>query len=315
MEDVIQYQHCPFCGSENFQDTLRVKDFTVSGKEFQIAHCWQCSGRFTQGAPAQNEIGKYYQSENYISHTDTREGLVNEMYHKVRKRTLRQKFTIVERETKIKKGSILDVGAGTGAFLNQMQQGGWQVTGLEPDRGAQQKAKELYALEFESPDQLFHLPQHHFNAITLWHVLEHVHDLKGYLSQLKLLLAPGGTLFIAVPNYTSYDALHYQQFWAAYDVPRHLYHFSPGCMEKLMTAHGLTIQRKIPMWYDSFYVSMLSEEYRTGKKNLLRAFIVGLASNMKALRKTERCSSVIYVVKDLSPDPSPKERGDKFLPK
>ena len=297
MEDVVQYQHCPFCGSENFQNVLRVKDFTVSGKEFPIAHCWQCNGRFTQQVPTQNEIGKYYQSENYISHSDTREGLVNSLYHKVRKRTLQQKFAIVERETKIKSGKILDVGSGTGAFLHQMQQGGWKVTGLEPDEGARQKAKQLYGLDFLSPDNLFRLQHGHFNAITLWHVLEHVHDLKGYLSQLKVLLAPGGVLFIAVPNYTSYDALHYQQFWAAYDVPRHLYHFSPECIEKLMSANGLHIHRKLPMWYDSFYVSMLSEEYRTGKRNLLRAFTVGLASNAKALRKAERCSSVIYVIR------------------
>jgi len=297
MIDSIQYQLCPFCGSEKIQSVLQVKDFTVSGETFPIAHCWNCSGRFTQNIPAQSSIGKYYQSVDYISHSETQQGFVNSLYHRVRKRTLNNKFELVRHYAGIGEGSILDLGCGTGAFLNRMKSGGWKVRGLEPDAGARSKAKELYGLDIDEPALLDQLPSASFNAITLWHVLEHVHALHDYLEQLKRLLAPSGAILIAVPNYTSFDSLQYQQYWAAYDVPRHLYHFSPDAMKKLLNSHGLKLEKMLPMWYDSFYVSLLSEKYRTGSSHLPRATLVGFLSNLKALGHVSRCSSVIYVVK------------------
>lgn len=291
---VTKYE-CPVCKSKNLTFVIKATDYTVSHKNFEIWQCNLCTLRFTQSVPDKAAIAAYYKSENYISHSNTDKGFINSLYHKVRKRTLLSKRKLIEAITAIKKGEILDIGCGTGSFLHVMQQAGWSITGLEPDETAIAKAKELYGLNIQSPETLFKLAPATFDAITMWHVLEHVHELEEYLIQLKLLLKPGGRLFIAVPNYTSYDESVYRQYWAAYDVPRHLYHFSPDAMMKLLAAHQLKLISIKPMWFDSFYVSMLSEKYKTGKNNFIKAFWVGLNSNIKALRNKEKCSSVIYI--------------------
>ena len=292
---MIEYNVCPLCGNGHIHPVLSAEDYTVSHEHFDIWECSQCSVRFTQNAPSPQEIGKYYQSENYISHSDTSSGLINNLYHRVRRRTLIRKKKLMESFTGKKTGSILDVGCGTGAFLHTMKQAGWEVTGLEPDENAAKKAKELYGIAPIKADEIYNLSAASFDAITMWHVLEHVHDLHGYMKKLKSLLKPGGKLFIAVPNYTSYDAANYKQYWAAYDVPRHLYHFSPKSMKELFTLHGLNIEKMLPMWFDSFYVSMLSEQYQNGKPNALVGIIAGGISNVKALGNPENCSSIIYV--------------------
>ncbi len=293
---MISYQYCPVCKGEDFQNILSAKDYTVSGEEFPVTHCKNCTLRFTQDVPDSMSIGKYYASDSYISHSDTQTGLVNKLYHFIRKKTLQDKKNLISISTGKQTGKILDVGCGTGAFLHTMKQGGWQCTGIEPDDAARIKAAELYGVQPLAAEELFTLPENTFDAITLWHVLEHVHELEKYAVQLRELLAPGGTLFIAVPNYTSYDAVYYKKYWAAYDVPRHLYHFSPASMKLLAENHGLVIQNVKPMWFDSFYVSILSEKYKTGRGNMLRAFYIGLKSNLKTLRNKEKCSSLIYVI-------------------
>ena len=238
---MIHYPGCPVCGSENIQFCLSAKDHTDSKKNFPVWHCNTCTARFTQDVPAENEIGVYYASEDYVSHSDTKKGLVNKLYHVVRERTLRSKRKLVISETGKAKGSILDIGCGTGAFLHTMQEAGWDITGVEPDEVARKKAKELYVIDPLDPSKLFQLQAQTFNAVTMWHVLEHVHNLHDYLHQISSLLAPGGKLFIAVPNYTSYDANKYEEHWAAWDVPRHLYHFSPASMEQLLEKHDLKL--------------------------------------------------------------------------
>ncbi len=292
---MIYYDACLCCGQKNIVPVFFAKDFTVSQEQFEILQCNNCTLRFTQNVPGEENIGRYYQSKNYISHSDTSEGLINKLYHKVRNRTLIQKKKIIQKQTGKTTGAILDIGCGTGAFLNIMQKSGWNITGLEPDNAARKKAKELYQLNIENSEKLFSLPAQSFDAITMWHVLEHVHELHNYIEQLKKLLKPDGKLFIAVPNYTSYDAKIYKEFWAAYDVPRHLYHFSPMAMKILLENHRLKIDLIKPMWYDSFYVSMLSEQYKTGKSHPAKAFINGGVSNIKAVIDIKKCSSVIYV--------------------
>ena len=293
---MINYTACPCCNSETIGKALSAKDHTVSGEVFEIWHCDACTARFTQNVPDKYTIDKYYKSEDYISHTDTKKGLVNSLYHNVRKRTLTGKRYLVEKYTKRLAGNILDVCAGTGAFLHTMSQVSWNVTGLEPDETARENAKNLYGLSLQQSEQLFTLPFRSFDAITLWHVLEHVHDLHEYIDQLKKLLKPTGCLFIAVPNYTCFDEKVYKEFWAAYDVPRHLYHFSPAAITQLLLKHSLQLKDIKPMWYDSFYVSMLSEKYKTGKNNFLVAAWNGCVSNWKALFDKEKCSSLIYIV-------------------
>ena len=293
---MIHYTGCPICNSSNIQEQLSAKDYTVSQNIFSIWHCNACTARFTQDVPDQDAIGAYYASENYISHSDTKKGIINNLYHMVRKRTLGAKRRMVINETGITKGAILDIGCGTGAFLNTMQEAGWNITGLEPDTIARTKAAELYNIQPQEPAKLFDLTPATFNAITMWHVLEHVHELHAYIKQIEKLLAPGGKAFIAVPNYTSKDAEIYSAHWAAYDVPRHLYHFSPQSIETLLAQHGLKLTAVKPMWFDSFYVSMLSEQYKNGKGNIVKAFLNGFISNLQAWGNIRKCSSVIYVI-------------------
>ncbi len=292
----IVYSSCPCCNSASIALALTAKDETVSGEQYEIWECANCRLRFTQTIPPQDEIGKYYKSENYISHTENNKGLINSLYHAVRRRTLRSKKSMIEKEGNITRGTLLDIGAGTGAFLNTMKAGGWDVTGLEPDDLARKNARDLYNLELRKPDDLYALPPDSVDAITMWHVLEHVHNLNGYMKRLSEIIKLSGNIFIAVPNYTSYDADFYKAHWAAYDVPRHLYHFSPQAMKKLINLHGLELKSIKPMWYDSFYVSMLSQRYKNGKGNSIAAVWNGAVSNLKALFNRERCSSIIYVI-------------------
>lgn len=292
---MILYNSCPSCGQNDIVAALTSGDYTVSHDRFEIWECNNCTLRFTQNAPGPEEIATYYQSEDYISHSDTNKGLINKLYHKVRTHTLLQKQKLIEKETGKNEGNILDVGCGTGAFLHIMNKAGWKITGLEPDEGARKKALALYGLHLNNSQKLFSLPAAGFDAITMWHVLEHVHELHAYVKRLKELLTPAGKLFIAVPNYTCHDEKVYKGYWAAYDVPRHLYHFSPASMNTLLALHGMKVNSVKPMWYDSFYVSMLSEKYKTGKTHYLKAVMEGAVSNLKAIFNRKKCSSIIYV--------------------
>jgi 2-polyprenyl-3-methyl-5-hydroxy-6-metoxy-1,4-benzoquinol methylase len=296
MLQTIHYTQCPACKSNDIKPALEAKDYTVSQALFSIWHCNSCSFRFTQDVPNAATIGPYYQSTAYVSHSDTKEGLINRLYHFVRGITMKFKIGLVKKYTCLQKGTLLDIGAGTGAFANTMQQNGWQLTGLEPDETARQVAKNKFGLTLQQADELYQLNANQFDAITMWHVLEHVHDLHGYLEKFGSILKPNGKIFIAVPNYTSGDAATYKEHWAAYDVPRHLYHFSPQSMEQLAASKGFKVQAYLPMWFDSFYVSMLSEQYKNGKGNLLAAYWNGCISNLKALFNAKKCSSVIYVL-------------------
>ena len=303
MNSIVHYTRCPACDSSLVRPVFDTKDHSVSGESFSIWECDDCSMRFTQDSPDINSIGQYYKSENYISHTDTSQGLINRLYKIVRKRTLRQKRKLICKIAAKEKGILLDVGSGTGAFVNEMKQNGWNVTGLEPDQDARRVAKEVLGCELKAIDELFHLPENAFDVITLWHVLEHVHDLHGYLQQFKKLLKPDGRLVVAVPNYTSFDASVYKEFWAAYDVPRHLYHFSPFSMKLLIDKNVMRIISHKPMWFDSFYVSFLSSKYKNasipgkqGKTNWVSASWNGFVSNLEALFNNKKCSSVIYVI-------------------
>ncbi len=295
MEENIIYRECPCCGSNHIRKSFVAKDHTVSKESFEVWYCDDCTLQFTQSVPDAEHIGAYYKSSTYVSHSDTKKGMINRLYHLVRNYTLRSKRKLVQELTGLQKGELLDVGAGTGAFANALQRAGWNVTGLEPDDTARKIAFEKYHIQLNAPEYLYECTKQ-FDAITMWHVLEHVHDLHGYLEKFHSLLKPDGKLLIAVPNYTSFDADIHQEHWAAYDVPRHLYHFSPKSIQILAKSKDFTVKDYRPMWFDSFYVSMLSEQYKNGKGNLFKALKVGLLSNMKTAGDHKKCSSVIYVL-------------------
>lgn len=288
---------CPVCNHTEFRKLLKVKDFTVSDESFELVECVACGFRFTANPPEQDQIGRYYQSDAYISHTDSKKGIFNRIYQLIRKQAIASKRKLVIHQSHCSTGHLLDYGCGTGAFLMEMKSAGWQVQGMEPDPGAASRAAELTSSTISHPDQLSSLPGKSFNVVTMWHVLEHVHDLHGTLEQVKRILKQDGTLIVAVPNHKSFDATHYAEHWAAYDVPRHLHHFSPDSLSKLMQLHSMKVTAIKPMWYDAFYVSLLSEKYKTGSMRLIPALLTGIVSNLNAIFKKGVCSSQIYIIR------------------
>jgi 2-polyprenyl-3-methyl-5-hydroxy-6-metoxy-1,4-benzoquinol methylase len=295
--NIIHYNNCPVCESTDISFVLKAKDETVSRQYFEVWQCNDCTLRFTQDIPDENHIGDYYKSSAYISHSNTSRGFINKLYHAVRSVTLRSKRKLVEKNSNKQKGNLLDIGAGTGAFASTMKNAGWNVTALEPDTTARTNAEKDFKIELLPSENLFNFQPNTFDVITLWHVLEHVHELHKYLDTFYSLLINGGTLIIAVPNYTSQDAKTYAANWAAYDVPRHLYHFSPESMHQLLSKHQFSIVLQKPMWFDSLYVSLLSEKHKTGNSNFLKAIVNGSISNLKSLGKPQNCSSIIYIAK------------------
>jgi len=292
---MLTLTNCPICDSKEFDHIITCNDYTVSQNPFNIVGCTQCSFRFTNPRPTNDKLPDFYKSINYISHSDTRKGLVSQLYHLVRKFTLNQKLKLLKANVAV--GNLLDYGCGTGMFLKQANAKGWNSFGTEPDDGARDLANKNKKLAFGNKQELNAFDPHiTFNAITLWHVLEHVTDLPETLDFFKQKLKRNGILIIAVPNYNSYDAKHYNAHWAAYDLPRHLYHFEAKTICQLMAKYGFVMHKTYPMKFDSFYVSMLSEKYLLGRMNYLKAFLVGLRSNLKGKKATDY-SSVIYVFK------------------
>lgn len=297
MDAQVHYTACPVCGGNRFQPIFSVHDHTVSQEDFLILGCPDCGHRFTQDVPGPDQIGAYYKAESYISHTNSSKGLINRLYKIVRGYTIGSKRRWVEKCTGLTKGAILDIGAGTGFFIAEMKSKGWEVTGLEPDAEAREVAVQTHGLKLEELNTLYQLTPGTYDAITLWHVLEHVHDLEGYVKRFRELLKPEGRLLIAVPNHTSHDAKKYGKDWAAYDVPRHLHHFSPSSIKYLLEKRGFTLQEMRPMYFDAFYVSLLSSKYQLGKTAWVSALFVAFVSNVKAFFHREECSSITYIFK------------------
>lgn len=270
---------------------LSVKDYLVSGESFDLVHDTDLDFLKTFPQPQVEELPKYYESQEYISHTDEKRGLFSRLYQLVKKWSLQKKAKLILQQHG-EVGSLLDVGAGTGDFLKVAKEKGWQVHGMEPNKNAAKLALEK-GIDLKASLNDFEGKQ--FDVVTLWHVLEHIPDLEETILKLAALVKPQGTLIIAVPNFKSFDARHYGKFWAAYDVPRHLWHFSKKSMKNLF-AENFHLKKIEPMIFDSFYVSLLSEKYKTGRKFSLKAFWIGLLSNIKAKRSKEY-SSHIYCFK------------------
>jgi 2-polyprenyl-3-methyl-5-hydroxy-6-metoxy-1,4-benzoquinol methylase len=286
-------QKCPICDSDKKSLFLICKDHTVSKKDFELQECGACGFVFTSPRPQNSDLGKFYESDEYISHSNTKKGIVSRLYQSVRNRTLRQKLELIN--SRQKKGALLDIGCGTGEFANVMKLDGWNVRGIEPGDGAREMAKKNYGLDVQPEEAIKNIPANSMDVITMWHVLEHVPDLQGRVQELKSILRQDGLLLIAVPNRNSHDAAYYGKHWAAYDVPRHLWHFRPQDIRALFRPHGFEVKEVLPMKYDSYYVSMLSEKYSTGAVRYFSAFRRGWISNGKAGK--EAWSSQIYVIR------------------
>lgn len=287
--------HCPVCNHDKFNSFLSCVDYTVSRETFNIVQCNSCGFKFTNPRPQTNDLGRYYKSEEYISHSNTKKGFINSAYQSVRKYTLLKKLQLISKFYKT--GNILDIGCGTGEFLNVCKNAKWNCIGIEPDDDAREMGKNNYSLDVRPELEINNLASESFDIITMWHVLEHVPDLNQRILDLKRLLKPKGIIIIAVPNCDSYDAKVYKEHWAAYDVPRHLYHFTPASIEHLFKKHQLKMFRIMPMVFDSFYVSMLSDKYKFGKTNIIRSTWNGFFSNLLALKSGKKYSSQIYLIR------------------
>lgn len=287
---------CPLCNSGHLNNFMICKDFSVSQESFAIVQCKKCELKFTNPRPEKESLPQYYKSANYISHTDKGNSLINVAYKVARYFTIRNKVKFISQFHQ--KGNLLDFGCGTGAFILNAKQKGWNVLGVEPSDDARNNIdKKFQPFIFSSVKEI--KLKKYFHVITLWHVLEHVADLAETLKKLRKLLAPGGTIIIAVPNCDSYDAQHYKEFWAAYDVPRHLYHFTPKTMKELLLSRKLKLQKIIPMPLDAYYVSLLSEKYRANSNNYLSAIKTGYKSNKWAKANNNNFSSLIYIAESI----------------
>lgn len=292
---MLSISNCPVCKANSFSHFLTCKDYTVSQQDFNIVQCNSCNFKFTNPRPSDSEIGSYYKSEDYISHSNTKKGIISQLYHLVRNRTLIQKEQLVAKY--VSRGTILDYGCGTGMFLNTCKQKGWKTVGMEPDSDAIKIAAGMNLNVYQNKTEILKAATEiSYSAITLWHVLEHVTDLEESLNFFKEKLIKEGVLVIAVPNHKSFDAEYYKQYWAAYDVPRHLYHYEKPTIVKLLSQFGFDLVETKGMKFDSFYVSMLSEKYKTGSIKYVSAFFKGLKSNLKA-QSTHNYSSLIYIFK------------------
>ncbi|MFD2786899.1 class I SAM-dependent methyltransferase [Hymenobacter rubripertinctus] len=286
-------EKCPVCGKTEFRNKLVVEDKSVSKESFAIQQCEACTFQFTNPRPDAAHIGRYYESDEYVSHNSGAGGIINQAYKVARVFTMRRKVALVNKLAT--KGRLFDYGCGTGHFLAAARADGWQVAGWEPNARARQEASQRVGQPVGS-ESLVQFQEASFDAITLWHVLEHVHELNDTLQQLIRLLKPGGTLLIAVPNVDSLDAQHYRQDWAAYDVPRHLYHFSPKTMKQLLKKHKMQVSELLPMPLDAYYVSMLSEKHRAERGGgMLTVLKAGYKSNQYAAQHEGQYSSLIYV--------------------
>ncbi|WP_205501126.1 class I SAM-dependent methyltransferase [Rufibacter psychrotolerans] len=286
--------HCPICSKTEFKNFLVVQDKSVSQESFVIVQCNHCQLKFTNPRPDEGSIGPYYASEGYISHSDTSKGLLNKTYRLVRSMAVKNKVELVNRLGP--KGKILDYGSGVGYFLQACQKDGWQVEGFEPNQAARQQTEEKIGKPLFQ-GSLENLGQETFDVITLWHVLEHVHTLNETLKALVNATKTGGHVVIAVPNADSYDAKKYGADWAAYDVPRHLYHFNKASMQRLLKKHRLQLKEVLPMKWDAYYVSILSEKYKHGQTKMLDSFFTGFRSNLHGSQNDNSYSSQIFIAR------------------
>lgn len=291
----INIQTCLICHSNSLTKCFAAVDHTASGESFTIVECKECGFRFTADPPAEQDCGRYYQSQDYISHSDTSEGWVNKIYHKVRKIMLGRKEALCRVHGTAK--TLLDFGSGTGYFADHMQKAGYKVMGVEMDDNAREYSRRQWGLQVVSTqDFLNGKLEEKYGYITLWHVLEHLYDPDRYMKLFNSLLDTNGRLIIAVPNFHGGEAKNYSSFWAGYDVPRHLWHFHPEAMRQFAKRNGFEVTSMAGMPFDPFYNAMLSEKYMKHSLGLLRGGLHGLMAWVRSAGKPERASSVIYTM-------------------
>ena len=321
---LLSFQTCPLCDSKKIAPFLTCRDTLTHRGEFTIASCGECGFRFTNPYPSAEDIHVFYDTPDYTPVSNSKEGLLNKGYHLARRVMLRAKRRLVQRlvgrglrsapprgsnqafhETSLEpqggaerspRPTLLDIGCGTGEFLATMKQAGWSVQGVEPYEPAKNSAIKNFQIPVTDLAGQSSLPDHAYDVITLWHVLEHAHDLHRSMAEISRLLKPGGLVLIGVPNCDSWDAKFYGAHWAAYDTPRHLFHFNPATMRRLATRHNFEVASIHPLFFDPIYIPLLTEKKRADK-NVLRGVYAAIRSFIFSLFYPAKCTAIAYVLK------------------
>jgi SAM-dependent methyltransferase len=293
---MVRHSICPLCSGNKISKFLKCTDYLVSKEEFDLCKCSACGFVFTWEYPDEKNIGKYYESADYVSHGDRAKGFLNRIYFQVRNVMLRRKKRITEKTIGLRKGKILDIGCGTGYFAGTMKEAGWDVTGIEPNAKARDYGSRRFGINILSPEQLLSLPDKSFDCISMWHVMEHLHDPFKYADEINRLLKPGGFCLAALPNNDSSDAEFYDRFWAAYDLPRHLWHFNPVTFKLFWEKKGFAITNLKRLPIDVFYISILSERNKESKVPILKGLLRGGVFALKSVANKKKCSSLVYVL-------------------
>ncbi len=294
---MTHHKVCPLCSSPDISHFLSCTDHFVTKEIFEISKCVRCEFKFTQNSPEESEAGHYYESDDYISHSDSKKGMMDKAYHAIRRIMLSRKLKIIMRLTGLSKGSILDIGSGTGYFLNTMKRSGWDTKGIEISAKAREYTSSRFNIDSIPPERIDTITSESFDCITLWHVLEHFHEPFKYMNEIRRLLKPLGVCIIALPNSSSFDCRHYGKEWAAYDVPRHLWHFNPSTFSLFATKSKFIITETSNLPFDVFYISILSEKYKGSRFPFLSGTINGLIFSIRNLFNRRGSSSVIYILR------------------
>lgn len=284
---------CPICDNDSTNEYMNCKDHNKSQEHFKLEKCNNCSFIFTNPRPQDEDLGQYYDFEEYVSHSETKKDLINKLYHIVRRWNVNNKVKLLGK----KKGVVLEIGSGTAEVLSKCKYKGWQIVGVEPNQKARSAAQKKHGIKLKEGLSELNLKKKSIDKIMMWHVLEHVPDINEVLNAVNKLLKNDGEFIVAMPNLRSLDAIKYKESWAGFDVPRHLSHFQKDTVNRLADKYGFEIVKTKPMWFDSFYTSMLSEKIKTGKYNYIKASIMGLRSNIKASLENGEFSSLIYIIR------------------
>lgn len=295
---MVHHNTCSLCLSSRIVSHLQTTDHFLSRESFELFRCPDCGFIFTQDHPDEKNIGKYYESENYISHNESAKGFSSWLYRFSRNLMVKKKKEIVSRFTRLNGGRILDIGSGNGFFLSVIKDSGWIAEGIEINDKARNYSASRFGLKIIPPDQISSVPSASYDCITMWHALEHFEDPIGLASEIKRILKPGGSFIVALPNCSSFDGMYYKNFWAAYDVPRHLWHFTPPTFKMFAEKTGFQIKKIQSLPLDVFYICILSEKYKGSGFHFLKGIIKGKWFFTRTIFNKEKSSSLIYFLRE-----------------
>jgi 2-polyprenyl-3-methyl-5-hydroxy-6-metoxy-1,4-benzoquinol methylase len=296
----LETPDCLICNSTEKKPFYQVSNRFNQKESFDLVKCPNCNFVYLSPRPTADAIGVYYEVEEYQPHQANARNAADVLYQRVRIWNNRYKRKTIEKYKK--NGNILDYGCGTGEFLLEMNVSGWKTYGYEPLTKAANIARN-HGLNILKSLQNY---QGGADIITLWHVLEHIHDARGIIKTLQQIMAPEAYLIIAVPNYQSFDAKIFKQNWVAFDAPRHLYHFTPETMTLFLESMNFQIVSYKTLYFDPWYNSLLSAKIEAKNKkfklliqSLSKSLIAATIANLQSFFIKKRSSSLIYIAQSI----------------